>query len=144
MALGGARTSSRLNSLRFVSHWWAGSVTQPERKLNRLVLVTYPTYPPSFVTTRPQPFDILCCISFMPLSLNGEESLRKKREGHSVERIPPPRNAWSTRMYRAPIHFWNIMAYRTISFLALCLNGEESLKKLNNSHIQIQIFTTIE
>ena len=47
-------------------------------------------------------------------------------EGHSVECIPPPRNAWSMRTYRAQsMHFWNVMLYSTISILAPSHNGEE-------------------
>ena len=45
------------------------------------------------------------------------------------------------------MHFWNIMLFRTISFLAISLKyGEASLYKLNNSRIQIRIriFTEIE
>ena len=42
-------TSTRLNSLHLVFHWWAGSASGPEPKSNQLVLVTYPTLPPSFV-----------------------------------------------------------------------------------------------
>ena len=38
------------------------------------------------------------------------------------------------------------MLFSTISFLARSLNGEESLRKINNSrfHIRIRIFTKIE
>ena len=61
-------------------------------------------------------------------------------EGHSVERIPLSRKARSTRTYRAQ----NIFEICCISFLVPSLNGEESLKKLNNTRIQIQIFTKIE
>ena len=63
-------------------------------------------------------------------------------EGHSFERIPPPPNAWSMRTYQAHYNFE--ICY--ISFLALSLNGEESLWKLNNSRICIHvwIFTKIE
>ena len=39
IALGSVFTSARLNGLRFVSHWWAGS----EPSSNWLVLVTEPT-----------------------------------------------------------------------------------------------------
>ena len=52
-ALGRTHTSARLNSLRFVSQWWAGSWSRPEPKSSQLVLVTYLTHPPSFVITRP-------------------------------------------------------------------------------------------
>ena len=67
-----------------------------------------------------------------------------KLEGHSVECIPPPRNAWSTRTYRDQYIFEISFC---ISFLAQSLNGEESLKKNNkNSRLQIRIriFTKIE
>ena len=43
------------------------------------------------------------------------------------------------------IHVWNTMLHSTTtSFLALSLNGEESLKKISSSLIRIQIFTKIE
>ena len=55
------------------------------------------------------------------------QTYKKKLEGHSVERIPPARNAWSTITYQTQYIFLNIMLYSTISFLALSPNGEESL-----------------
>ena len=54
MALSGAHTSARWDSLRFLSQWWAGS----EPKSNPLVLVTYLIHPPCFVITRPHFFEI--------------------------------------------------------------------------------------
>ena len=48
-------------------------------KLNRFVLVTHPTYPPTFVQICPFVFEIFCKISFLSLSLNGEESLKNAR-----------------------------------------------------------------
>jgi len=46
------------------------------------------------------------------------------------------------RQHIGPITFFEISCY--VSFLALSLNGEESLGKLNNSRVQIRIFTKIE
>ena len=46
------------------------------KKSNRLLLVTYPTHPSSFVITHPHLFEISCYISLLTLSLNGEASLR--------------------------------------------------------------------
>ena len=51
--LGRAQTSIKLNSLPFVSHCYAGSGLGHEPKSDPLVLVTYPTHPPSFVITHP-------------------------------------------------------------------------------------------
>ena len=67
-----------------------------------------------------------------------------KLEGHSVECMPPSRNVWCIlRTYQVQ-YIFEISC--NISFLALSLNGEESLCKLSNTRMQIQIriFTKIE
>ena len=78
-ALGRVHTSTRLNSLHFVSQWSVGSSSRPEPKSNRLVLVTDSTHPPSFVITCPQIFETSCYISFLAPSLNNEEPLWKQK-----------------------------------------------------------------
>ena len=52
-------------------------------KSNRLFLVSEPTHPPHFLTSRPQLLEISCYTLFLALSLNGEESLKKiRRSGY--------------------------------------------------------------
>ena len=62
----------------------------------------------------------------------------------AVEHIPPPHNAWSTRIYRAQ-YIFEISYY--ISLLALSLMMVKNhFIELNNSRIQIQIqiFTKVQ
>ena len=80
-ALGRAHTSARLNGLRFVSHREAGSGSRPFPKSNQLVLVTYPTRPPTFVRILPQLFEI----SFYPSFLARRHSMVKNLK--NIEKI---------------------------------------------------------
>ena len=73
-------------------------------------------------------------------------SCRKKLEGHLEEHIPPPRNAWSTRTYRAQ-YIFEISCYTVLHRFWLYLSRvKNQIKKINNSRIQIwiRIFTKIE
>ena len=58
------------------------------------------------------------------------QNMTNRKDTHSVERIPPLRNAWSTRTYLAQ-YIFEISCYT--SFLALSFNGEASLKKIIGS-----------
>ena len=131
-ALRRAHTFTRLNSLYFVTHWKAGFASIPETSSNWLVLLTYPTHPPSFVITCPLRFETSCYIHivFWPISQRWRITYKWKKISY------PDRHqnlTDSSFLHRQPVHqvsaesVHNVLRYRGfISVLDLSLNGEES------------------
>jgi len=134
--LDGAHTSDRLNSLRSVSHWSAGSWSRPEPKSKWLVRVTCPTHPPSFVQIRPKHAFVF--FRFWP-DLSMMKNLLKKIKKFWIRIQIFTKIEWtcsrhtpnlSTKFSLKPsITFRDIVQHIV---LGRSLNGEKSLRKFSD------------
>jgi len=103
MALGRVHTFSRLNTLCFVSHRWGRIYIRTLTKIKSACSCHLPNWSPSLVWIRPQLFEISCYITFLALSLNGEESLKNFSDPHPDPDLHQNRiNA--SLSYTQPIH----------------------------------------